>query len=245
MAADEQDQLRPIRHLVWMLKEQLDWVPSRLRRQAFILCARAHAVWQRADIRIEVAKDVRFGKAVRASLTPRTRNVLTIGPRCSLGERTLFVMKGGEIVLGDWVDIRRDSILTVAGRLYMEGQNVLQPGIGIHCDEAVTLRRMASIGERTTIIDCVHYFSTPDEFFADNVKTGSIELGYNSWIGAQVTVGRNVTVGDFAVVAANALVLDDVPSGHLASGVPATIVRPVRLPWRDGATAEVSKPAVD
>ena len=217
----------------WLVKHAVDQAPSRVRRRLLLARIHIHAFWQRARIDVQIAPTATIGKDVRIALTPRTRNVLHVGPHSTLADRVLINLNGGSILFADWVDLRRDSVLTVAGTLRMDGLNVLQPGVGIHCDESVTLKRMASIGERTTIIDCVHYYSAPDEFFGDNVRTGPIVIGYNAWVGAQVTIGRHVSVGDFSVVAANALLLKDVPSGHLASGVPAEVVRPVRLPWKD------------
>jgi acetyltransferase-like isoleucine patch superfamily enzyme len=223
-----------LRGLPWEVKRQFDASLSRARRAAFVTRVRAHAFWQRSRVELDISPNVKWGRDVRATLEPRTRSKITIGSHCKIGDRTLFVLDGGDIELGDWVDIRRDVVFTVAGRLSIEGQNVLQPGIAIHCDDAITLRRLASIGERVTMIDSVHYYTTPDDPFVDNLKTGTIEIGYNVWVGAKATIGRNVRVGDHSVVAGNALLLCDVPPGHLASGVPAEVVRPIRRPWLDG-----------
>jgi maltose O-acetyltransferase len=89
----------------------------------------------------------------------------------------------------------------------------------------------------------VHFFTGPDDSFLDNVKTGPIEVGYNAWIGANVTIGRNVTVGHHSIVAANSLLLRDVPPGHLASGVPAAPVREVWTP--DPASADADIPDIE
>lgn len=216
----------------WAAKRSVDRAQYAFRRRAFIARLRVHAFWQRATVEIDLSPDLKLGREVRATLEPRTHNVLRIGPNCTIADRMLFVFKGGQIELGDWVEIRRDSVLTVAGRLSMEGKNVVQPAVGIHCDESVIVRRMAGIGERVTIVDSAHYFTGPDDWMGDNLKTGPIEIGFNAWLGAKVTVGRNVTVGHHAVVAANALVVDDIPACFLASGVPATAVRRI-VPWLD------------
>ena len=232
-----------MRRLFWFIRTGVDrFSPmNRLRLASLRARIKIVAAWQRAEIRVDVAPNVKVGKDVRLTVTPRTRNRICIGPRSSLGDRTLLALDGGEIVLGDLVDIRRDVVFTVSGRLSMEGRNLVQPGVAIHCDDAVTLRRMAAIGERTTIIDSVHYFTAPDDWMLDNVRTGAIDIGRNTWVGAKVTIGRNVTVGDYSVVAANALLLIDVPSGHLASGVPATVVRPVKLPWVENNGTDVKR----
>jgi len=230
--------------LPWAAKRKTELAHYALRRRLFMARVRVHAFWQRSTIELDVSPDVKLGREVRATIEPRTNNVIRIGPNCSIGDRMLFVLGGGQIELGDWVEFRRDTVLTVAGQLVLEGKNVLQPGVAIHCDESIIIRRMAGIGERTTIVDSAHYFTGPDDWMGDNLKTGPIEICYNAWLGAKVTVGRNVTIGHHAVVAANALVVEDVPPGYLASGVPAVAVRRI-VPWLDDDSPASSERLTD
>jgi acetyltransferase-like isoleucine patch superfamily enzyme len=222
--------------LPWRAKAWIERARHRSRRTAFIVRLRTHAFWQRATVDIDLATDIKIARGVRVTLAPRTTNVIRVGPHCAIAERVLIMLDGGHVELADWVELRRDVILTVAGRLTFEGRNLLQPGVSIHCDEAVTLRRLVMVGDRTTIVDSTHYFTEPDDPFVDNLKTGPVELGYNTWVGAKATIGRNVTVGHHSIVAANSLLLIDVPDGHLASGVPATVVRRVYGSTTDGET---------
>ena len=67
------------------------------------------------------------------------------------------------------------------------------------------------------------------------MKTAPIEVGFNTWICPKATIAPGVTVGDHCIIAGNSVVTSDVPSGHLASGIPAEVVRQVPLPWREGA----------
>ena len=50
-----------------------------------------------------------------------------------------------------------------------------------------------------------------------------VYIGDNVWIGANVTILPGVTIGDYVVVAAGAVVTKDVPSGVLVAGVPAIV----------------------
>src|SRR3954453_13313181 len=187
--------------LPWAAKRRVDLSLFALRRTVFLTRLNVHAFWQRATVDVDIARDVKLGRDVRVTLEPRSRNVIRVGPHCSIADRTLLALSGGHIELADWVDIRRDTVLTVSGRLTMEGRNLIQPGIAIHCDESVTLRRLVGVGEGTTINDSSHFFTSPDDSFTENVKTGPIEIGYNAWLGAKVTVARNVTIGHHAVIA--------------------------------------------
>ncbi|MET1063274.1 MAG: CatB-related O-acetyltransferase [Aeromicrobium sp.] len=54
-------------------------------------------------------------------------------------------------------------------------------------------------------------------------------IGNDVWLGANVVVLRGVTIGDGAIVAANAVVTKDIPPYTIAAGMPATVIRP-RVP---------------
>ena len=52
-----------------------------------------------------------------------------------------------------------------------------------------------------------------------------ITIGENVWIGANATILPGVTIGDYAVVAAGAVVTKDVEAGVVVGGVPARFIR--------------------
>jgi acetyltransferase-like isoleucine patch superfamily enzyme len=54
-------------------------------------------------------------------------------------------------------------------------------------------------------------------------------VGNDVWIGANVVVLRGVTIGDGAIIAANAVVTKDVPAYSIVGGIPAKVLRP-RVP---------------
>ena len=56
-----------------------------------------------------------------------------------------------------------------------------------------------------------------------------IVIGENVWIGANATVTPGVTIGDSAVVAAGAIVTKDVPPNVIVGGVPAKIIREIKM----------------
>ena len=56
-------------------------------------------------------------------------------------------------------------------------------------------------------------------------KSGEIIIGDGVWIGANVVVTRNVTIGAHSIVAAGAVVTRDVEPYSIVAGVPATLVR--------------------
>ena len=54
---------------------------------------------------------------------------------------------------------------------------------------------------------------------------GPVIIGNNVWIGDKVTILPGVTVGDGAIIAANAVVTKDVPAYSVAAGNPAKIIK--------------------
>ncbi len=52
-------------------------------------------------------------------------------------------------------------------------------------------------------------------------NAGPITIGSDVWLGAHCVILRDVKVGDGAVVAAGAVVVDDVPPRTVVAGVPA------------------------
>ena len=70
---------------------------------------------------------------------------------------------------------------------------------------------------------------------------GQPRLGDDVTIGAGACVLGPITVGDRAVVAANAVVLEDVPADSLVAGIPARIIRTRRsASWDSAVPASTS-----
>lgn len=206
------------------------------RRAAFIARMKLQAAWNGASVEVDVAPDVRFGRDIAITVWPGSRNSVRIGPGSRIGDRVLFILNDGRIDLGDRVEVRRDTTFMMwGGSLELAGENILSWGNVIHCATSIRLGRMTSTNEFVTIVDSSHYFTTPDEFFYHNTKTGPIEVGINTWICSKATLARNAKVGDHCIIAGNSVITGEVPSGYLASGVPAQLVRELDLPWRQTA----------
>lgn len=208
----------------------------RWRRGWFVLRVRAKSLWHRSKTAVDVARDVRFGRKVEVRVWPETVNEIRIGPGCLIEDHVLIILKDGRFLLGDNVEVRRDTIFNLwGGRLELAGDQIISWGNVFHCASSIRFGRLSSTNEWVTVVDSSHYFTEPDAFFYHNTKTGPIEVGYNTWICSKATLARNTTVGDHCIVAGNSIVTGDVPSGHLVSGVPATVVRTLPLPWKETA----------
>jgi acetyltransferase-like isoleucine patch superfamily enzyme len=82
--------------------------------------------------------------------------------------------------------------------------------------ELITIRDHAIVGYNTTLL-C-------HEFLQDEYRTGEIVVGERAMIGAGAIVLPGVEIGESARVAANSLVVEDIPPNATVAGVPATEV---------------------
>jgi acetyltransferase-like isoleucine patch superfamily enzyme len=57
------------------------------------------------------------------------------------------------------------------------------------------------------------------------LTTGGIHIKRNAWIGAHATILQGVTIGENAVVAAGAIVSEDVPANTVVGGIPAKHIK--------------------
>ena len=56
-----------------------------------------------------------------------------------------------------------------------------------------------------------------------------IKIGAHVWIGSNVTILSGVSIGEWSVVAAGAVVTKDVPPMTVVGGVPAKVIKKVKV----------------
>lgn len=88
----------------------------------------------------------------------------------------------------------------------------------IHTSQGIMIADGASIGD-----DCVIYTGVCIVHRANGRGEGVAAIGHGVRMGVGCKILGKVTIGDRAVIGANAVVLCDVPACSLAVGVPATI----------------------
>ncbi|KXU99901.1 acetyltransferase [Gluconobacter potus] len=70
-----------------------------------------------------------------------------------------------------------------------------------------------------------HFWPPADEGEDDHSSKGDVIIGNDVWIGAHATIMSGVTIGDGAVIAAQALVTKSVPPYAIVGGNPAKVIR--------------------
>ena len=180
----------------------------------------------RPAARVEVAKNVQIDPEARIHVTER----LVIGEGTSIRRGAL--LEGRSITLGRecWID----EYAHIGGGSCFDWQSELVAGDHLHMGRYAlinTARRVVigsevGLGISTKIFTHGAYLSAFDGF---PVKFAEVHVGNRVWI-PNAWVNPGVTIGDDVVVAAMSLVNRDLPSGCLAGGVPARVLRPSAYP---------------
>lgn len=74
------------------------------------------------------------------------------------------------------------------------------------------------------LVDSDHGIEKNERMNRQPNHTAPIKIGNDVWIGTGAKILKGVTIGDGAVVAAGALVKDDVPAYKIVGGIPAKII---------------------
>ena len=121
-----------------------------------------------------------------------------------IGERLLNAHAGGRLEIGDGV--------------------FFNFGCSVPAHTLVQIGSRCRIGQYAIILDCDYH--EPDG--SDSHRSARpIVVGDGVWMGARVTVLKEVTVGEGAVTGAGSVVTGDIPAHTQAAGVPATVVKTI------------------
>lgn len=86
----------------------------------------------------------------------------------------------------------------------------------------ITIGDESLIGHQVVLATLNHEYAVSRRA---GMRPAPIRIGKRVWIGAHATVLPGVTIGDGAIIAAGAVVTQDVPANTIAGGVPARVIR--------------------
>lgn len=127
-----------------------------------------------------------------------------------------------------------------SGRLEIGDDVVLSRGVHLVAYASVSLGAGTMVGEYASVRDANHRRGDGDIRHSGH-DARPVVIGRQVWIGRGACVLAGVSIGDGAVVAANAVVTRDVPAGAVVAGVPA---RPIQTRAK-GVRAAASQPAME
>lgn len=133
---------------------------------------------------------------------------------------------GGNICLGDRTVINRYANLQAKyGMLSVGADGFVGQGTTIMARQGISIGTDCLIAEYVTIRDQNHDYMAGQPLRRQGFVCAEISIGNNVWIGAKATILPGGTIGDNAVIAANAVVTRDVPANTLVAGVPAVPIK--------------------
>jgi acetyltransferase-like isoleucine patch superfamily enzyme len=162
--------------------------------------------------------------------------VLKGGGQRICGSAIARASDGGEVVLGARCHLARGvELVAQRGRIVFGDNAFIGPWTTITAKSGISIGANCLIAERVSIRDQNHEIHGPAGLPIAHAgfRTAPIVIGTDVWIGAGAVVLAGVRIGDGAVIAANAVVNQDVGEYEIVGGVPAR-----SLGWRrqDAAT---------
>jgi acetyltransferase-like isoleucine patch superfamily enzyme len=152
------------------------------------------------------------------------------GNNCYIGPGTSI--SGWEnISLENNVSIGQNCILSSSeGALSIGNNTGLNSNVTLGADlGSIYIGKNVIIGMNTVMRAANHRFDqSPDVPIRDQGHDrGTIVIHDDVWIGANVTIVPNVTIGSHCVIGAGSVVTKDIPTGTMAVGVPARVLKSI------------------
>jgi maltose O-acetyltransferase len=110
-----------------------------------------------------------------------------------------------------------------AGRLHIAEGTIIAPYVTFGLDADVTIGRNVSIGPSATLCTATHAIGHGSRRMRLAMLARPIVIQDGVWIGLCSLIMPGVTLGRGSVVAAGAVVTEDVPPNSLVAGNPATV----------------------
>lgn len=131
------------------------------------------------------------------------------------------------ITLGDRVRIGEHCVLDVpAGAKLTVGSDVtLTMGVVLAASHDITIGAQTLIGEYASVRDADHGIAAGTPIRRQPIVLRPVAIGADVWLSRGVCVLKGVTIGDGAVIGANAGVTKNLPLGTLSVGSPARVLR--------------------
>lgn len=147
--------------------------------------------------------------------------------------------KKEDIVIGDAFHFQSGSLISQNGGKIRIGNHVI---MGFKCvigaSNSVSIGDYALFADNITVMDNNNHPVNPrDRYNMLRSPLGSdyrgwkysvsepVKIGRNVWCGANARICKGVTIGDGAVIAANTVVVKDVPANSICAGNPGKIVK--------------------
>ena len=168
---------------------------------------------------LSVAAD-RLRAAFWRLLGGRLAAKVRVGPRCSCS-RLPGVELGTRVTLETGVLLK---IVSPLARLRVGEHSFFGPYCVLDVLDEVTIGDHCLFGPGCLVVDHNHGMEPDRDMHGQPCVARKVKIGRDVWCGAHVVILPGVTIGDGAVVGANAVVTKDIPPRAIAVGNPARVI---------------------
>lgn len=131
---------------------------------------------------------------------------------------------GRNVIINSKVSVGAYNLLELQDDVSIMSNVLLGYAIG----GRIVLKKGALIGHDVTFVNNMHEFkdkNIPVQYQGYRLPHQNIIIGKNVWIGTRAVILPGVTVGDYSIIGAGAVVTKDIPANSIAAGVPAKVIR--------------------
>lgn len=167
-----------------------------------------------------------------------------IGPDIPLTHWMLFFPKSMRrlcerkfLSFGNNSEIRPGAYIVNCSKIRIGSNVVIRPGVYMFADEregagGILVDDDVLIGTSCHFYVANHEFSDKEkpiisQGYPDSKYSDSIHIERGAWVGANVVILPGVTIGANSVIGAGSVVTKSIPSGVIAAGNPAKIIRKI------------------
>jgi acetyltransferase-like isoleucine patch superfamily enzyme len=145
----------------------------------------------------------------------------------------LEALDGGRLTVGEGTLLEPGCWLTLDpnGRIEIGAGCFLNRNTMIAVLERVEIGDHVMFANNCFVSDAEHRYDDPDRpvTWQGFSSKGPVSIGSNCWFGVGCVVTSGVTIGERCVIGANSVVTHDLPSGVIAAGAPAKVIREIEF----------------
>ncbi len=203
-----------------------------LRFLAFAFTRDIYKAWSPVVAAILRLKGVQVGKNFYIEGTPYLKirgqhENIRIGDNVKIfGNIDLRNRENGRIVIGNDVEIDNDCRFVAANDAVLELKDkcFIGPYCVFNAGSDITLGSYTISGGFIHIQSSNHGMARGEKIWLQKHNYGPVSIGEDVWLGGGCTILQGVTLSDGAVVAAKAVVTNDVAEFSIVAGVPARVI---------------------
>lgn len=126
------------------------------------------------------------------------------------------------------IKLLRSCGYTIGNEVYIGEDLIITEILEVFSEKLIIDDRVAIAPRVTLITSSDPNYSRLWDYV--EIERGKIIIKHDAWIGAGAIIMQNVTIGEYSIVGAGAVVTKDVPPYSVVVGIPAKVVKKIQMP---------------